>query len=213
MVDCRKTDFYDAKYSKGGFIYNEEKENAWLKTHLIDRFDMQAGNKLLEIGCGMGLHSSLLSSHGLSVWGVDISRVGIEAAKQRNSKAQFIAVSASDLSLYFDKEYFDVIFVRGMSWYHYELDREMKLGVDPREETAKFFRFLKPGGLFILQIKSDFSGNRPSSEVHHNRLSDYKKLFEPLGDIIHISNWQGVDLISDEQAAGIKGGVLIATRV
>ncbi|HAH45357.1 class I SAM-dependent methyltransferase [Gimesia sp.] len=212
MVDCRKSDFYDAKYAEGGFVYNEQRERDWLKKHLVDRFNLQPGDKLLEVGCGKGLHSSLLADQGLDVYGVDISRVGIEAAQERGSQAHFIAASASDLPLYFDHGYFDVIFARGMSWYHYELDREMKLGVDPRIETAKFFRFLKPGGLFVLQIKTDFSGSRPAGDVHHNRLSDYRGLFEPLGDIVHVSNMAGVELIDDNQAAEVKGGVVIATR-
>ena len=63
-----------------------------------------------------------------------------------------------------------------------------------------------------MQIWTDFSGSRPANDIHNNRLADYIKIFAPHGEIIHVSNWDGVALVSDEQAEQEKGGIVIATR-
>ena len=212
MVESRKSDFYNAKYAAGGWSYNEDRERNWLKKHLIDGIGIEPGSRLLEIGCGMGLHSALLSEFGLKVSGIDVAEVGIEAARARGSAAEFIADSVSDVPKYFDPESLDVIYSRGMSWYHYNLSGMNRFGLDTTEETAKLFGFLKPGGLFVLQIKTDFSGFRPADDVHHNLLDDYLDLFSTLGEIVHVSNCSGIKIWSQKQAEQLKGGILIATR-
>ena len=90
---------------------------------MIERFNLRTGDILLDLGCGKGLHASLLASEGLQVCGIEPSRDGIKGAIDRRSDAIFICAGASELSKYFDKQYFDMIFCRGMSWFHRELDQ------------------------------------------------------------------------------------------
>jgi hypothetical protein len=99
-----------------------------------------------------------------------------------------------------------------MSWYHYELSGISRMGIDIDEETGKLFEFLKPGGTFVLHIKTDFSGSKPADNVFDCRLSEFKGLFSQFGEIIHTSNTAGAELIDDEQAAKIKGGIVMAVR-
>ncbi|MBN73852.1 MAG: hypothetical protein CME32_31740 [Gimesia sp.] len=207
------TSYYDRKYSRGDFNYDPVRHQKWLKNNLIERFNLRTGDILLDLGCGKGLHASLLASEGLQVFGIEPSREGIKGAIDRSSDAIFICAGASELSKYFDKQYFDMIFCRGMSWFHRELDQVCpSTGVNVSEKIEGFFRFIKPGGLFVLQIWTDFSGSRPANDIHNNRLADYIKIFAPHGEIIHVSNWDGVALVSDEQAEQEKGGIVIATR-
>ncbi|MBN70265.1 class I SAM-dependent methyltransferase [Gimesia chilikensis] len=209
----RNSSFYDQKYGSGnGWKYNTDKVTRWLQESIVSRFGLTPGDRVLELGCGEGHHSALLASFGLDVYGVDFSEKGIEVAKERGSGATFIAANALDLGRFFDHGYFDLIFVRGMSWYHYELSGISRIGIDIDEETGKLFEFLKPGGTFVLQIKTDFSGNKPTENVFDCRLSEFKGLFSQFGEIIHTSNTAGAELIDDEQAAKIKGGIVMAIR-
>ena len=106
-----------------------------------------------------------------------------------------------------------MIFCRGMSWFHRELHEACEVtGVNVSEKVPGFFRFIKPGGLFVLQISTDFSGRCPGNDVHNNRLSEFVRLFEPCGEIVHKSNWAGVEVTDDAQAAAVKGNLVIATK-
>ncbi|QDU53552.1 class I SAM-dependent methyltransferase [Gimesia panareensis] len=212
-MEKQNTDFYNRKYAEGDFSYDPVTERSWLEKHIVDRFGLSPGDRVLDLGCGKGLHAALLSSFGLRMFGVEPSFQGVMGAIERGSKAIFIRDSASALEHYFDENEFDMIFCRGMSWYHRELDRICPAtGVDVREATGDFFRYIKPGGLFVLQICTDFSGNHPDEDAYNNRLSSYLELFEPHGEIVSTTNWAGVDLVNDEQAEVVKGGIVIATR-
>lgn len=213
MNEIKKYDHYERKYADGDFKYNPERERKWLRKHLVERFSLQGGDTVLDLGCGKGLHAFLLASLGLQVFGIEPTAEGVRGANERGSDAVFIQAGASDLDRYFDRDYFDLIYCRGMSWFHRELDQVCpSTGVNVADKIPYFMEFIKPGGLFVLQICSDFSGSRPEGSVHNNRYSDYVKLFEPHGEIVHISNWMGSALVSDDQAAQVKGGIVIATR-
>ena len=206
-------DYYNRKYAEGDFHYNPEYERAWLQKHLVERFELSPGSRVLDLGCGKGLHASLLADMGFKVFGVEKTVEGVKGAKERGSTAEFIQASAGDLATYFDEEYFDMIYCRGMSWFHRELHEVCPVtGVNVSEKVPGFFRFIKPGGLFVLQISTNFSGIHPENDVHNNRLSEFVRLFEAHGEVVHKSNWSGVEVTSDEQAAAVKGNLVIATK-
>ncbi|QDT30496.1 hypothetical protein Enr10x_58620 [Gimesia panareensis] len=212
-MEKQNTDFYNRKYSEGDFNYDPMVERSWLEKHIVNRFGLSLGDRVLDLGCGKGLHAALLSSFGLRVFGIEPSFQGVMGAIERGSKAIFIRDSASALEHYFDENEFDLIFCRGMSWYHRELDQLCPdTGIDVREATGDFFKYIKPGGLLVLQICTDFSGYNPNKDAYNNRLSSYLDLFQLHGEIVHVTNWAGTPLTSDEQAAKVKGGIVIATR-
>jgi SAM-dependent methyltransferase len=206
-------EYYNQKYAAGDYVYNPESEKNWLQRHVVDRFGLIPGDKVLDLGCGKGLHASLLSEFGMKVYGIDQSAEGIRGAIARGSEAVFVNDSAANLANYFDGDYFDLIFCRGMSWFHRKLHEVCDItGVNVSEKLPELFRFIKPGGLFVLQISTDFSGINPVRDTHNNHLSSFIELFEPYGEVIHKSNWDGVAVTDDDQAAEVKGNLVIATR-
>jgi SAM-dependent methyltransferase len=203
--------YYNRFYARGGWEYSREQQKEFLIERLIKPLGLISGSKVLEIGCGMGLHSSLLYELGFEVVGVDVSEVGIQNAKTRFPGPTFHAMNLADED--FGEEEFDIIYSRGMSWYHYELNGVNIDGVDVPRQTEILFKKLKEGGLFILQISTDFSGGRdPQSGVNYNRLGEYVSLFERFGEVVHVSNWRGEKLESQEQAERLKGHIIIATQ-
>jgi SAM-dependent methyltransferase len=167
---------------------------------------------VIDLGCGRGFHSDLLATLGFEVVGVDASQTGIAAAKAAYAAPSFLCMDAAKLSQHFEPDSFDVIYDRGMSWYHYELDGINRHGVNVPERTRELFDLVKAGGVFVLQIVTDFSGNRPVSDIHQNRYDDYIRLFEPLGDIALMTDWVGHPIRSQADAERSKRSVIIATR-
>ena len=197
---------YDEKYRAGGWDYNEDRERERLKKTIVEPFGFRPGDRVLEVGCGMGLHSALLAEMGFDVVGVDLSAVGIEAARARNSKARFVCSPAFSAPSFIESESQDFIFARGLSCYHYDLtDAETIRG------TGALFDLLKPGAVFILQIKTDFSG-RTEGGVLLNRLGAYYGLFERFGNVVSAANLAGVPLTSQEQAEAVGGDLIIGTQ-
>lgn len=209
--------YYDSFYSKGGWKYINWQHRKFLEERIVSPLKLQGGFKLLDLGCGMGVHSNLFSELGFKVVGVDSSETGINYAKNHFSKPEFFSLNAMNLSSKFKYESFDIIFVRGMSWYHYELNGINKYGIDVPSCTKELFRFLTKNGLFILQIKTDFSGKRPENGIHYNKLEDYVKLFDSCGEVIFISDYSGKIIRGqrDTEKAGKvlpKKGIIISTR-
>jgi SAM-dependent methyltransferase len=215
MSTSEPTTHYDAFYAQGGWRYPSWRLAKWrakrfLARRIVEPLQLEPGAKILEVGCGMGLHSHLLAKLGFDVTAVDVSEVGIAYARRRFRKPRYLCSDAAELGSTLEPESFDVIFVRGMSWYHYELDGKNLGGVDVPAQTRQLFDFLPAGGLFVLQIFTDFSGQRPAGTVHNNRVEDYTELFEQLGDVVLVTDWMGRRINPDTQQS--NSGIIIATR-
>lgn len=187
-------------------------EKRFLLNRVIKPLQLQEGLRILDLGCGNGFFSALFSELGFEVVGVDKSTVSISYAKRHFPKPSFLYMDAHDLQSEFKTESFDVIFARGMSWYHYELNGINRHGVDVPNCTRGLFRFLKKKGIFIFQGKTDFSGSRINGKIHNNKLEDYVNLFKQMGEIILISGYTGKVLRDDRDIKKAKRGIIIATR-
>ena len=123
---------------------NESKEQAQLQLteHLADLANVQAGNTVLDIGCGFGGSSlHLAKKYKAHATGITISPVQVEMAKKSAAKAgldaQFLLMDAEELDF---PQQFDLLWsVESISHYH-----------DRRAFFANAMRFLKPGGVFAL---------------------------------------------------------------
>ncbi len=100
-----------------------------------------------------------------------------------------------------------------MSLYHYDLSGVNLHGYDVAAATSRFFDWLKPGGTFVLQIATRFTGEQPKGWIYHPKLSDYLRLFSPLGDVYAVTDWRHRPLADDDDAKSHgHSGVVVYTR-
>lgn len=197
--------WYDTFYADGGWARNIQAEVQRLKSLLFDKIDLALGRHVIDIGCGMGVQAEAIRQIGYKVTGVDFSESGIAAAKRDFPQVSFVRNDAADLD--YRDDHFDMVFLHGMSWYHYELD-DVCL-----QRTKEFARMVKPGGYIALLIQTDFSGGRnPDSGVRFNKLSAYKRIFSQLGEIVLCTDWDGISLTDDKQAVGKRNIVIVAQK-
>ncbi len=160
---------YDKKYALYYDKFNESKdygaECEFLK-NIFDKYSDTKVDKILDLGCGTGLHARALSSKGYIVHGIDLSEDMVEIAKTRaDDSTKFEVGDMGDFNL---NEKFDAC-ISMFSAAGYLLENE---------QLKSFFKsvkkHLKPNGLFVLdcwnglcvmhelpssRIKSSESGN------------------------------------------------------
>lgn len=119
-----------------------QKSVEWLITSL----GLQAGDTVLDLGCGPGLYSAFLAEKGLRVTGVDYSRRSIEYARQYAQKKNLdITYRYQNYLTLEDKNQYNAAFL--IYGDYCPLSPEQRKGL-----TANIRRALKPGGYFVLDV-------------------------------------------------------------
>lgn len=146
--------------------------------------------RVLDLGCGTGIFSRLLSSvEGIKeVVGLDISRESVIQARGKcNEKCRFVAGSATELP--FPDASFDVVVAFG------DIISHIHRGyTDAVRETG---RILKPGGHLVFDIDNKWNLGL-LSEPHELKAS----LKNPLSG--HIREWSFLDSFGDECSLHFK---------
>jgi SAM-dependent methyltransferase len=202
---------YETRYSQGGWKYDYRRERQKL-TRIVDSLGLKPGDAALEIGCGEGFHAGILYDLGFRVTGNDLSEVGIQNADMRFPTIRFIHRNSLELCDMLPSNHFDMLLARGHSWYHYELTARNSKGWNVPENTRRMFSLIRPGGFFVLCIRTDFSGTYYTDGVLNNTYQAYRDLFEPLGDVVLMTDANGVPLANDQEARQSKCDVVIATQ-
>ena len=115
---------------------------------LIKEFNKNT-NLILELGCGTGMHASILAENGYKVEGIDLSQTMLEMALDRKSKSS-IAVSErlafleGDIRNYESSQKFDTI----ISLFH--VISYMTTNEDLHQAFKTVAKHLKPDGIFIF---------------------------------------------------------------
>ena len=119
---------------------NSFRKEAWKKQ--IGKLLDADGMKILDVGCGPGFFSCILSEMGHSLTGIDSSDGMLSFARENAAKLnvtpEFIKMDINDLN--FPDDTFDVVISRNVTW---TLEH-------PGEVYAEFKRILKPGGKLII---------------------------------------------------------------
>lgn len=167
----RADDHYNEFYRDGGWKYSFRREYSWHRQHVVKRFGLLRGARILEVACGNGFHTNLLRRMGFDSVGVDRSRVGIDWARKHYPRCTYYCGDITG-ELPVERHSFDAVLARGCSHYHYDLMSEQALAT-----TAALMPYLKPDGVFIMVIVSDLTGRREPDKVWQNTLEDYERHF------------------------------------
>ncbi len=120
---------------RGGFVID-----------VLKKFDVSSAQQIIEIGCGGGIFSEYITSHGYKVLGVDISEGAINIAKEHaritNVKVDYQVASVYQLP-FEDESFYVVIYSDFLE--HLE---------DLVTAIYEMSRILKKGGLFIFDTIS-----------------------------------------------------------
>ena len=115
----------DRRVNYGGYRY----DGRWAKVAkaMADHYGIKAGDRILDVGCGKGflLYDFTQVVPGVEVHGIDISRYGIENAKEEVRDR--LQVCSAD-SLPFPDGHFDFVFSINTlhNLYTYQLDKALR---------------------------------------------------------------------------------------
>lgn len=105
--------------------------------------------EVLDLGCGTGRHTIFLAKKGFKVYGIDISKNGLDFIKKINSKLKLknIILKKADMAKipYWDN-FFDAIVCTSVI-NHAKIDKI-------RKTFKEIERVLKKKGIFVLQVLS-----------------------------------------------------------
>ncbi len=135
---------------------------AWI----VEQLGLEAGDAVLDLGCGPGLYAVQLARRGLAVSGVDISHTSIAYAHSFVAEQKLrINYRCQDYLTITDEKKFDVVLlIYGDYCTFNPEDRQRLLGVVGRA--------LRPGGHFVLDV---------STRVHREKYGLKKSLYPSKG--------------------------------
>ncbi len=122
---------------------------------LFAEFGVPTGGRVLDLACGIGRHSVLLSKMGYQVTGIDISPLFIEKAREyaaaENSEARFVVGDALDVSeLLAGERLFDACVNMFTSHSYYGREGDVKMFSGVAEMSAEC------ATLVVMTINRDF---------------------------------------------------------
>jgi catechol 2,3-dioxygenase-like lactoylglutathione lyase family enzyme len=153
-----------------------------LRTAVIDAAGVSAGRRVLELGCGPGDFTLLLSRRGATVHAVDASDAMLATAAEQAPAATF---ERADLRMYEPRGQFDVVLSVPPLEVAYRIEsrdetfeESMQItSVVPQlrttnlEESIRFYTTVL-GGTFEFQYEDFYAGVRLGSQVVHLKLVD-----------------------------------------
>lgn len=106
---------------------------------LIEWLHPQAGEKILDLGCGTGELTAQLAASGAEATGLDSSAAMIESARRNFPEVSFVVADAAAFVL---PEQFDAIFSNAAL--HWMQAKE--------QVVARMYQHLRPGGRLVLEM-------------------------------------------------------------
>jgi SAM-dependent methyltransferase len=135
---------------EGDFVMtldNPKRKDVERETTFIEQsLALDAGARVLDLGCGHGVHAVELASRGYQLVGVDVSNTMLQFAKDYNTKRKtsvsFIQGDMRELNL---EEVFDGIYCWSTTFGFFDEQRNINV-------LERVWRALRPGGRFALDV-------------------------------------------------------------
>ncbi len=139
-------DLYDSGWRGGLEKGKEQRGNLQTNLDFLARIGLpKPGDRVLEIGCGVGAVISALSQKGYCATGTDISRVAIEYGLEKYPGLDLQVQPAEELG--FADETFDVVLSFDLFEHIARIDRHV----------SEVGRVLKPEGYYLFQTPNKLS--------------------------------------------------------
>ena len=114
--------WFDSPYYHKLYFNRDEREAAAFIDRLVAHLQPRPGAFMLDVACGRGRHSKILSAKGFDVTGIDLSISSInDAIKFESDNLHFFQ---HDMRLPFRVNYFDVVFNLFTSFGYFNTTRE-----------------------------------------------------------------------------------------
>jgi 2-polyprenyl-6-hydroxyphenyl methylase/3-demethylubiquinone-9 3-methyltransferase len=139
-------EFYDSGWRGELDRGKEQRGNLQANLDFLARTNLlQPGDKILEIGCGIGTVVFELSKQGYDVTGTDISQVAIEYGRAKYNGIRLAVLPAEELP--FDDGAFDAVLSFDLFEHIARIDRHV----------GEVHRVLRPGGHYLFQTPNKLS--------------------------------------------------------
>jgi 2-polyprenyl-3-methyl-5-hydroxy-6-metoxy-1,4-benzoquinol methylase len=142
----KQQELYDQTWRKGLKAGKEERGNLKTNLEFLEETNLlKPGDRILEIGCGIGSVVAELTMHGFDVTGTDISREAISYGLKKYGDINLLVQPAEMLE--FENETFDVVLSFDLFEHIAHIDKHV----------SEVFRVLRPGGYYLFQTPNKLS--------------------------------------------------------
>lgn len=160
---------YDDFYSKTDWKQRPFYTHLYIKSFLniIQTAYKKEIRSIMDIGCGTGIYTFVLSKEGYETTGIDYSRIAIEKAKKEFPELDFEWQDATRIE--FRKEY-DLLFVKGLTLFNTtDYEKVQRL-------VSSWKYGLSKNGIIAIQSRTDFSQKSPTNWYYHN-FSEIERMY------------------------------------